>query len=220
MPQKARAAARADRPLPLETLETWVQANSGRIAGLDEVGRGCLAGPVVAAAVVLPWRHGIVGLDDSKKLTPAQRRHLYHAIRRQAAAVGIACVSASRIDSINILHASLEAMAAAFGKARGRAAVPLTGALADGPHLAPLPIGVMQHAVVGGDAIWPCIMAASIVAKVVRDRLMQLLAARFPGYGLERHKGYPTPAHRQALQQLGPSSIHRRSFAPVAAVCV
>lgn len=213
MLRKAPTVTRTDR---LPPLEQWVRINGGRIAGLDEAGRGCLAGPVVAAAVVLPWRHEIVGLDDSKKLTPTQRRRMYHVICTQAAAVGVACVSASRIDSINILHASLEAMAAAFAKAQRHGAVPLTGALVDGPYLAPLPASMRQHAVVGGDAVWPCIMAASIVAKVVRDRLMRLLAPRFPGYGLERHKGYPTPAHRQALQQLGPSPLHRRTFAPVA----
>ncbi len=216
MPQKARAVTPADRQRPLKQ---WVWANSDGIAGLDEAGRGCLAGPVVAAAVVLPQRHEIVGLDDSKKLTPVQRLQTYHMICQQAEGVGVACVSSSRIDSINILRASLEAMASAFAKAQARASIPLKGALVDGPYLAPLSADVVQHAIVKGDAIWPCIMAASIVAKVVRDRLMRLLAVQFPGYGLEQHKGYPTPAHRQALQQLGPSSIHRRSFAPVAA-CV
>jgi len=181
------------------------------IAGVDEAGRGALAGPVVVAAVVLD-RHGlpIKGLNDSKKLSAARREHLFEHIKQQALAHCIIAVQAGRIDQINILQATLEGMRQAL-----EGVVPLAqSALIDGnclpPHL-PCP----AKAIIGGDALEPAIMAASILAKVSRDRYMQTLHVEYPHYAFDRHKGYPTAAHRAALKQFGPCPHHRRSFAPV-----
>ncbi|MEM7402600.1 MAG: ribonuclease HII [Myxococcota bacterium] len=197
------------------TLQQWLRQHDGQVAGLDEAGRGCLAGPVVAAAVVLPLGHDIAGLNDSKKLSPQQRLCLYHAIRSHAGCIGVACVSAQRVDQINVLQASLQAMKHAFVRAQQQSSMQLVGAMTDGPYQAPLPAGVTQHALVKADAQYSCVMAASVVAKVMRDRLMQLLDGYYAGYGFAQHKGYPTAMHRQALKCLGLSPIHRRSFAGV-----
>jgi ribonuclease HII len=185
------------------------------VGGLDEVGRGPLAGPVVAACVVLPDDHGLVGLDDSKKLDEAARELLAPRIHAVALACGVAFVEPARIDELNILHASLEAMRLAFEHCERVLGREIAGAVVDGNMKAPLPPRVSQRTVVGGDGLSLPIMAASIVAKVARDQRMVAEAARFPAYGFEKHKGYPTPAHKLALRTHGPCVLHRRSFAPV-----
>ena len=180
----------------------------GPVAGIDEAGRGPLAGPVVAAAVILPARYSLAGLDDSKKLTAAARDRLYGKIVETAAC---ACISGpvERIDRDNILAATLWAMA--------QAVETLTPApclvLVDGNKLPPLPFAA--RAIVKGDGRCLSIAAASIVAKVTRDRIMADLAAAHPGYGWERNKGYGTREHADALQRLGPTPHHRRSFKPI-----
>jgi ribonuclease HII len=187
----------------------------GLVAGLDEAGRGPLAGPVVAAAVVLDPLRPIAGLDDSKKLDGAQREALYPLIMERALVVGVGIAESARIDEINILRASLWAMKLAFGRCERALVSQIGGAVVDGNMAAPLPKRVAQRLIIGGDALSAPIMAASIIAKVTRDRRMVKEARRWPGYGFEQHKGYATPAHREALMRLGPCPLHRRSFAPV-----
>jgi ribonuclease HII len=180
------------------------------VAGCDEAGRGPLAGPVVAAAVILDPKRVPRGLDDSKKLDPQTRERLYEKICA-GAEVAIAVAPPSRIDRDNILRASLWALA------RAVEALPVRPVLVfvDGPLR--IDIRCDCEPVVSGDAIVASIAAASIVAKVTRDRLMTRLALAHPGYGFERHKGYSVPEHYAALARLGPTIHHRRSFAPVAA---
>jgi ribonuclease HII len=180
------------------------------IAGVDEVGVGPLAGPLVAAAVVLPPRVRLPGLDDSKQLSAAQREALDAAIRSQALAVCIAELRSSEVDRLNTLGASREAMRRAV---MGLAEAP-DHVLVDA-HTIPA-IAFPQTSIVGGDARDGSIAAASIVAKVYRDARMRELDARHPGYGFARHKGYSTRDHLAALARLGPCPEHRRSFAPVA----
>lgn len=186
------------------------------IAGLDEVGRGPLAGPVVAACVVLPDGFGLAGIDDSKKLTQRQRERAEARIRAEALAVGIGRVEAADIDRLNILRATHLAMRGALD------ALPTdflpTFVLVDGLRVPGLPCPV-QQALVGGDAQSASIAAASIVAKVYRDRLMVAFDAQYPEYGFAGHKGYGAPRHLAALREHGPCPLHRRSFSPVAAVC-
>jgi ribonuclease HII len=188
-------------------------ARGGLLAGVDEAGRGPLAGPVVAAAVILDPRRTLAGLDDSKRLSERRREQLAEVIRAQSLSWSIAWADPAEIDARNILGATLLAMARAVaGLSRSASLV-----LVDGdkqPRLDVVPQPQVQ-AVVRGDALVPAISAASILAKTYRDRWMVALAERFPGYGLELHKGYPTPAHLDSLQALGPCAIHRRSFAPV-----
>ena len=178
-------------------------------AGIDEAGRGPLAGPVVAAAVVLDRGNPISGLDDSKKLTATQRDELFERITEGAIAYGIASVDAAKIDEINILQASLLAMRNAFASLD----FDVGEAWIDGNQEPSLP--VPTHTLVGGDGIRADIGAASILAKVSRDRIMGKYANQFPGYGFEHNMGYPTSLHLQRLRELGPCAIHRRSFAPV-----
>ncbi|MGH8461790.1 MAG: ribonuclease HII [Stenotrophobium sp.] len=182
------------------------------IAGVDEAGRGCLAGPVYAAAVILGDDHGIAGLNDSKKLSAAARSRLFDLIQVRAVAWSIARAEAVEIDQINILQASLLAMQRAV---EGLAIAPAK-ALVDGNQ--PPKLRCIVTTVIGGDALHPCIMAASILAKVARDREMERLDAEFPVYGFARHKGYGTAQHLRALRQHGPAPIHRMTFAPVAQV--
>jgi ribonuclease HII len=181
-----------------------------RIAGVDEVGVGPLAGPVVAAAVVLPGHVDLPGLDDSKRLTPRARERLARAIHEQALEVSIGVVSPADVDRLNVYRAALEAMRRAV---EGLSVAP-DHVLVDARSIPG--IGIAQTAIVGGDGIDGSIAAASIVAKVHRDAVMVRLSGRYPGYGFEQHKGYPTPDHLAALQRLGASPEHRRSFAPVA----
>lgn len=180
------------------------------IAGIDEVGRGCIAGPVLAAAVILPAEFHLPGLTDSKKLTPKRRAALSAEIRHTAIAWAIGRAEASEIDRINILQASLLAMRRAFESL----AVKPDWVRVDGNKLPLLPCP--GEAIVGGDLTQPEISAASILAKVARDLEMELLDRLYPGYGLAVHKGYPTPAHKVKLAELGPTPFHRLSFAPVA----
>jgi ribonuclease HII len=180
------------------------------VAGCDEAGRGPLAGPVVAAAVILDPNRIPKGLDDSKKLLPEQREKLYAKICASAE-VAIAFGSTARIDRDNILRASLWALA------RAVAALPIKPRLVFVDGRDRIECGCDCQAVIGGDALVASIAAASIVAKVTRDRLMTRLGLAHPGYGFERHMGYSVPEHFAALERLGPTIHHRRSFAPVAA---
>lgn len=180
------------------------------IAGVDEAGRGPLAGPVIAAAVILNPEKPIAGLADSKQLTAAQREALFEIIKTHALAWSVGRAEVEEIDKINILRATLLAMR----RAVDALSLKPTIAYIDG-NQAPL-LFCETKTIVNGDQLEPCISAASIVAKVTRDHEMQLLDARFPNYGLAKHKGYSTKDHLLALQKLGPSEIHRRSFEPVA----
>jgi ribonuclease HII len=181
------------------------------VAGCDEAGRGPLAGPVVAAAVILDPKRIPRGLNDSKKLLPEQREVLYAKIMASAE-VAVAFGSTARIDRDNILRASLWALA------RAVAALPVRPQLVFVDGRDKIDIGCECKAVISGDALVASVAAASIVAKVTRDRLMARLGAAHPGYGFERHMGYSVPEHFAALDRLGPTIHHRRSFAPVAAL--
>lgn len=179
------------------------------VAGVDEAGRGPLAGPVVAAAVILDPARPIAGLADSKTLSPARREALAATIRQQALAWSVGRAEVHEIDTLNILHATMLAMQ------RAVAGLTLTPALVqvDGNRLPSL--SCPAEAIVKGDAKVAAISAASILAKVTRDAEMEQLHRQYPGYGFDIHKGYPTPTHLAALERLGVSPIHRRSFAPV-----
>jgi ribonuclease HII len=202
-------------PTLFEEKRLWRQGYT-LVAGLDEVGRGCWAGPVVAAAVVLPVKRlraepGLLtGVDDSKRLTPRQRERAAGRVYDVAVAVGIGVASPALVDALGIVGATLLAMRQALGR------------LSSTPHyllvdgLLRLDLSLPQLALVHGDARSLSIAAASVVAKVHRDALMAAWAAHYPDYGFERHKGYGTRQHRLALQRLGPCPLHRRSFAPVA----
>ncbi len=179
------------------------------IAGVDEAGRGPLAGPVVAAAVILPPGGGIEGLNDSKKLSASRRMLLAETIKARAVAWAIARADVEEIDRLNILQATLLAMQRAVA------------ALEPSPHRVQVDgnqcprFACPATAVVRGDAKVPAISAASILAKVARDEEMILLDSRYPGYGLAKHKGYPTRDHLRAIETLGVSAVHRRSFKPI-----
>lgn len=179
------------------------------IAGVDEAGRGCLAGPVHAAAVILPRWHGLKGLDDSKKLTPEEREELAPKIRARAVAWAVASATPEEIERLNILQAALLAMSRAV-QALPVAPVSLR---VDGIHAPKVPMPVAT--IVGGDAKVGSIMAASILAKVERDAQMREFHAQYPAYGFDQNKGYGTPGHLEALRLNGPCPIHRRLFAPV-----
>lgn len=182
---------------------------SDHCAGVDEVGRGPLAGPVIAAAVILDPARPIAGLTDSKKLSARQREHLSALIWENAVAVSVAEATVAEIDELNILQASLLAMRRAvltLAVTPGRVQV-------DGNRCPVVPYPC--EAIVRGDSLIPAISAASIVAKVARDRLMVELAERYPGYGFEQHSGYPTQQHLLALDRLGVSNVHRKTFGPV-----
>jgi ribonuclease HII len=182
------------------------------VAGVDEVGRGPLAGPVLAAAVILPADFSVDRINDSKKLSPTLRDYLYDAIYRQAVSIGIGIVDAGHIDRINILQASLRAMAMAVANLRPGPDY----LLIDGPHRVPTTHPAAQQPIVRGDNLSISIAAASIVAKVSRDRLMDLYQLDYPQFGFSQHKGYPTKAHRDAIGRHGCCPIHRRSFRGVA----
>jgi ribonuclease HII len=190
------------------------KAAGGRVAGVDEVGRGPLAGPVVAAAVVFPTgvpRRLARMLDDSKRLTPAQRDAAFDALHASGRAeIAVAAASVTEIDRLNILHAAMLAMC----RAVARLPSPPDLALVDGNY--PPKLGCPIRCIVGGDGACLSIAAASIIAKVVRDRAMARLALRWPGYGWETNAGYATELHREALRRLGPTRHHRPAFASVA----
>jgi ribonuclease HII len=179
------------------------------ICGVDEAGRGPLAGPVFAAAVILDPEHRIEGLADSKKLTPRQREELAFEIRTHSVAWAVASASVEEIDALNILQASLLAMQ----RSVEGLATPPQEVLVDGQHRPRLALPV--RAIVRGDATVAAIAAASILAKVGRDAEMLALHCQYPQFGFDRHKGYPTNAHLLALREHGVSIVHRRSFAPV-----
>jgi len=183
-------------------------------AGVDEAGRGPLAGPVVAAAVILEPSRPVAGLADSKVLSPTRRAALATTIRTQSLAWGLGWADAAEIDTLNILQATMLAMR----RALAALSVPPQHVIVDGnrcPDLSGLAFQCTAEAVVKGDALVASVSAASILAKVARDEHMRVLDGRYPGYGLADHKGYPTAAHIAALRRLGPSPVHRRSFAPV-----
>jgi len=183
------------------------------ICGVDEAGRGPLVGAVVAGAVVLDPNNPIEGLKDSKKLTPAKREFLYEQIMEKAKAWGVGEASPTEIDEVNILQATMLAMRRAIEDLTTRLGNWPDKALIDGNRCPELPIAA--EAIVKGDSKEPAISAASIIAKVTRDRQMQLLHERYPEYGFAQHMGYPTEAHFAALKQYGACDQHRRSFSPV-----
>lgn len=193
---------------PIQTALPW--GVSGLVAGVDEAGRGPLAGPVVAAAVILDERNPIAYLADSKVLSPKRRDYLFDEIRAKALCFSIAQASAEEIDSLNILQATMVAMRRAVQGLR----LPPKLVLVDGNRIPVL--DVRAEAIVKGDSKVPAISAASILAKVTRDRWCAQYHQEFPQYGFEAHKGYPTLAHLQALRQHGPCPQHRKSFGPVA----
>ncbi|HEX6489456.1 MAG TPA: ribonuclease HII [Candidatus Dormibacteraeota bacterium] len=209
----AVASARKQKRIPYRP-QLWASEKMARelgfgvVAGLDEVGMGPLAGPVVAGAVVLPWHARLPGIKDSKALTHMQRERLDVLIRRRALGVSVCAVTSEEVDRIGLTKARNQAMLGALSGL----AVPAEYLLIDAYDLpeAPLP----QMAVIKGDATCASIMAASIVAKVFRDRAMIEFDALYPGYGFARHKGYATRDHREAVRLLGPSPIHRVSWAP------
>lgn len=182
------------------------------IAGIDEAGRGPLAGPVIASAVILNPKRPIKGLADSKLLSEKERERLFIQIRKKAIAWSVARGTVPEIDTINILQATFLAMQRAVKQLK----ILPTLALVDGNMKPTFPCEA--ETIIGGDQLQPAISAASIVAKVLRDRLMRLLDKKYPHYGLAQHKGYATDQHLDALRLHGPCRIHRRSFAPVAAL--
>lgn len=182
------------------------------IAGVDEVGRGCLAGPVYAAAVILPKKFLLPGLNDSKKLTPLQRERLYDKIVDQAVAYEVAWIGVEEIDRLNIFHASMKAMALAMENLSPVPEMVLVDGKFRVPHLLP------QHPLVKGDSRSATIAAASILAKVSRDRRACDWEREYPAFNFSKHKGYGTAQHLRELQENGPTPLHRRSFAPVQAL--
>ena len=201
MPAAWRRLARA---------EARIAGGASAVVGVDEAGRGPLAGPVVAAAVMLDRGPLWSGLDDSKKLTPEERSELFARVLAGARAFGWSVLGPRAIESLNIRRASLEAMRRAVGR------LGLTPDLVLVDGLDPIPgLGCEQRAVVDGDARLLSVAAASVVAKVVRDRIMERLDSVWPGYGFARHKGYATPEHLEALRRAGPCRLHRFNYAPV-----
>jgi ribonuclease HII len=207
-------------PLPKQQLlKIYEQRARNRgyryIAGVDEAGRGPLAGPVVAAACILPEDVNLPGINDSKKLTSQQRERLYRQIEENPAILkSVAVVEAIIIDQVNILQATLLAMVAAIGKLSQKPDY----VLVDGNRLPPLEMSA--EAIIQGDTLSESIMAAAILAKVTRDRMMVEYDQIWPEYGFADHKGYPTPNHLEILKKLGPCSIHRKSYEPVKNVSV
>lgn len=209
-PDPVRRGRRARGPTPVQVSLAWDPV--GLIAGVDEAGRGPLAGPVVAAAVILDDSQPIAGLADSKVLSALRRERLYDEIRAKALCCSIGEADVAEIERLNILQATMLAMQRAVEGLRLKPAK----VLVDGNRLPRLE--VLCEAIVGGDAKVAAISAASIIAKVHRDRWCDALHAQFPQYGFDRHKGYGTAEHLEALRVHGPCPEHRRSFAPVAAL--
>jgi ribonuclease HII len=199
---------------PTLTVETalW-QQGLFRVAGVDEVGLGCLAGPIVAAAVIIPFDcQMLAGVKDSKLLSAAHRDRLFPLIQKQALAVGVGMATVREIEQVNVLNASHLAMQRALQRVQ-----PYDHALIDGRAIQHMDLGNFTT-LIDGDATCYAIACASVIAKVRRDRLMQKLAQRYPGYGWERNAGYGTKQHLQALQTSGITPWHRRTYAPVQAV--
>jgi ribonuclease HII len=196
-------------PPKLGEPETWARAAGYQwLAGIDEAGRGALAGPVTAACVVLPPDHGIQGLNDSKQLPPGTRERLAGEIRARARAFAVASVPPTRVDAVNILEATREAMLQALGAVAARTPIDLV--LVDGNQR--IATRLPQRTLVGGDALSENVAAASILAKVDRDATMARYHELYPAYGFGRHKGYGTEEHLRALREHGPCPIHRRTF--------
>lgn len=188
------------------------------IVGVDEAGRGPWAGPVVAAAVILTPGCRLLGINDSKKLTPLKRRQAFGLILSQALAVGLGIVDNTGIDELNILQATFRAMGFALCSLKEKPGLIIVDGNKKIPRLSAKFTGVPQRSIVKGDGLSLSIAAASIVAKCFRDSLMEDCELEYPGYGFARHKGYGTREHREALARLGPCPIHRRSYAPVRAL--
>ncbi|MBN2908250.1 ribonuclease HII [Polycladomyces sp. WAk] len=205
--QKRKEAARLEEMWRFERM--FREQGCQRIAGIDEAGRGPLAGPVVAAAVILPEDFDPTGLNDSKQLSAEERATLRKRIERHAVAIGIGIVETDFIDTYNILQATYEAMRRAVADLPVRP----DQLLIDAVEVPELPIP--QHAIIKGDQLSHSIAAASVIAKTVRDQWMIEQAARYPQYGFEKHMGYATPEHLAALAEWGPCPLHRRSFAPI-----
>jgi len=194
-------------PLPSFSLEKRLaQQGYCRIAGVDEAGRGPLAGPVVAAAVILDINHPITGVKDSKQLSPKKREKLYNLITKEAIDWAVSSVSALDIDRLNILQASLKSME----QAAKALSFPPDYLLIDGRFTIAIPIP--QQAIIKGDNTVLSISAASIIAKVTRDRIMENYHKKYPWYNFSHNKGYPTVEHKKAIEKYGPSPIHRKSF--------
>jgi ribonuclease HII len=221
MPSKKSSPPEPVRPIVTTTIRTRAAKPVqkalvfpdpvGLVAGVDEAGRGPLAGPVVAAAVILDDKKRVLGLADSKVLTPLAREKLYDKIREKALCCAVGMASVEEIDELNIFHATMLAMKRAVEGLRLKPAK----VLVDGNRLPKLE--VLSEAIVDGDAKVKVISAASIIAKVTRDRMLVELHEQFPQYGFAAHKGYGTPEHLEALRLHGPCVHHRRHFAPVAA---
>lgn len=194
---------------PLARHDREFSGGGRRLAGVDEAGRGCWAGPVVAAAVMLPDAWCPTGLDDSKRLTPAKREKLYEEIRANALQIGACAVSSFEIDRTDILRATLRAMGRAVENLRPRPDV----LLVDGLHAPDTP--VPAETLVGGDGRSAAVAAASVVAKVLRDRIMVAWDRHYPGYGFAAHKGYGAASHRAALREHGPCPLHRLTYRPL-----
>jgi ribonuclease HII len=200
-------------PLFCGEVEAAVAPHTGPLIGLDEAGRGPLAGPVVVAACALPYPCPVRGLDDSKRLSETARDALFEPILAAALGSSIIIVDPEEIDALNILRASLAGMARAWAALTARhPELSRSRVLVDGRDRAPLPDDVLQHPLIKGDSRSANIAAASILAKVTRDRLMEDAHRLYPAYGFDKHKGYPTVAHRRAIAAHGPCPIHRRSF--------
>ena len=196
------------RPKNFRSFEENAQAEGFQnIAGVDEVGRGCLAGPVLAACVILPWQETFSGVNDSKQLNEEQREKFYDILMKRAIAVGVGLVEPEEIDRMNILRASLKAMRIAI---EGLHLKP-DFVLVDGNQPIPL-MSIQQLTIIKGDSLSLSIAAASIVAKVTRDRLMKGMDLQFPKFSFGQHKGYGTKKHWEELEAFGPTPIHRRSF--------
>jgi ribonuclease HII len=192
--------------------EKFIESGYELIAGVDEVGRGPLAGPVVSASVILDRNICILGINDSKKLSETQRELLYSEIQKYAISIGVGIIDAEIIDKINILRASLDAMSQAVFAL----SIQPNLVLVDGQHCPN--IALPTKSIIGGDGLSASIASASIIAKVTRDRIMDDFDKIYPQYGFSKNKGYPTPDHLSALRRFGPCKIHRKSFAPVSEV--
>lgn len=203
--------AQVQSPLFFETMAR--RRGYRAVAGIDEAGRGPLAGPVVAAAVILPENFELSGLNDSKQLSEKQRNRLYPLIRERALAVGVGVSRADEIDRLNILQATLQGMS----RAVQRLSLTPDYLLVDG--ITPVPIGIQQKTIKKGDCRSLSIAAASVIAKVVRDRIMVAYDRLFPEYGFAGHKGYGSQLHREAVARHGPCACHRRTFAGVREHC-
>ena len=180
------------------------------IAGVDEAGRGCLAGPVIAAAVIIPNNQKIEGLKDSKKLSSIRRQQLFSIIKTQAIEWSVGLANHQEVDQYNVLRATMLAMQRAIEKLQNKG----IKVLIDGPHCPMIDSNknIMMEPKIGGDDCYPCISAASIIAKVTRDQFMLKMHKKFPQYHFDKNKGYPTKDHLSAIQEFGPTPIHRMTF--------